>query len=145
MCNFRARSKDHFCKTSGEKPFQDFCTSRADKRRRLELENDGLKGGWEAATSIFHLRHTLNRRLLALKSTIVFKKLLAICFAKLILTSRSALKAHKPFINTSHYSFCKNDPHYSSSPESAQALHREGVKNTHRGAVPQKDMYPPLN
>ena len=91
--------------------------------QRKEQKMIGWKGG-EAVTPCCYLRRTLKPQGVGPESTIAFKKLLPTCFAKLILTTRSALKVHEPFTNTSHYSFCKNDPHYSSSPESARALHK---------------------
>ena len=57
------------------------------------------------------------------ESTIALKKLLPTCFAKMIHTTGSAVKVHEPFTNTSPYSFCKNYPHYSFSPESAKAFY----------------------
>ena len=111
------RSEDPFWKTSSEKPFQGLCTSRADKG--LESENDEFKRGGLAATLCFHLRRTLKPQGVGAESIIAFKKFLTICFVKWI---RSTLKVQEPFTNTSHYSFCNNDPHYSPSPESA--LHK---------------------
>ena len=94
------------------------------KEGALNQKRMGWKGGGEAATQCCHLGRTLKPQGVGPESTIAFKKLLPTCFAKLILTTRSALKVHKPFTNTFHYSFCKNDPHYSSSPESARALQK---------------------
>ena len=50
------------------------------------------------------------------------KMLLTTHFAKMALITSSALKVQEPFTTTSHY--CKNDPHYSSNPKSARALHK---------------------
>ena len=93
------RSEDYFCKTSSEKPFQSSCTSRADKWRRLQSENYGLKwGGGSSNPMLSPQTHPINSGCWHWK--------------------QYSLQKGSPYL------FCKIDSHYSFSPESARAFYK---------------------